>query len=223
LHLCFMSFDHMATLDVRHRPILKVNLVKPPLVRFKMQKLIINVSFTIIIDIERSTCVWPWHFLDMKDFVKHVLCAIQPYVGFLMHFHTICNFQKNVFVCVGMWWCEMIFLWERAWWWNGWACNRWSSRWSTYARFIISKECCAPLEHNKSLFPWLFVFSLHIFFELWWCITHLLPKWPKVFKQIGAYLASNNVQIFQRWIVCNTQLKFTQPLDLEKIVNFLTS
>lgn len=34
----FMSFDYMAALDVKHRPISKVNLVKPPLVRSRMQK-----------------------------------------------------------------------------------------------------------------------------------------------------------------------------------------
>jgi len=178
----FVSFDCMAALDVKHRPILKVNLVKPSLVRCRMQKLIINASFTSIIDTKRSTCVWPQHFLDMKDFVKHVLCAIQPFVGFLIHFHAICNFWKNVFSCVGMWWHETIFLWERTWWWNGWTCNSWSSIWSTYAWFNISKEFCAPLEHNKSVFPWFFIFFLHIFLTWWWCTTHLLPRQPKVFK-----------------------------------------
>lgn len=57
-----------------------------------MQELVINASFIGIVDIKGNISVWPQCFLDMKGFIKHVLCAIQPYGGFLIHFHAICNF-----------------------------------------------------------------------------------------------------------------------------------
>jgi hypothetical protein len=78
-----MTFRLVGALGWKVRPIVTTSMILPLKTKCLMRKLIINVSFTSMVDSKKETRLWPQSFLDLKTFIKQV--------NWFSIFFSLCN------------------------------------------------------------------------------------------------------------------------------------